>query len=250
MPRPPETPRKRRPPYFWWLLANALALCFAVISWGVCLHVFRNMEVPRNYKILGMLGRLPVWEAYTADKAPNGAVLGPRELYRKFAGMTGEDARRWNSLLLRNYLTNSVNPQLLTYIEGTYQVRSVRALSAGDFLDPGVRVGAQALVQPDEFTPPAPFPVFIECVLPTADAGAAAGFKVGEVLDIRKSPHCASVVHVSRVQVDGDAALLLTVIPVAYGPWVSGEVARFAVTPPVELRPGAGFPVDKEVPSD
>ena len=59
VPRNVEEPPPKRPPYFWWALANALALCFAVVSWMVCLHVFGNPEIPRNYEILRKIGRLP-----------------------------------------------------------------------------------------------------------------------------------------------------------------------------------------------
>lgn len=240
-----EEPRRRRPAYFWWLLANALALCFAVISWAVCLHVFRNIEVPRNYEILRKLGRLPEWQPYTVDKAPNGNVLGPRELYQKFCGMERKDAERWNSLLLKNYLTNSTNSLMLTYIEGEYQVETVRALTAGDFFDPGFVVRAQALVKPDEFSKAAPYPVFIEYLFPTADVAAARFFKRGDLLAVRKSPGCAAVVGFSKTVADGDAAVLLTVIPIAYGPYQNGDMRLFEITPPAQLHPAAGFPVFK-----
>ena len=238
-------PKRRRPAYFWWLLANALALCFAVISWAVCLDVFRKIEVPRNYEILGKLGRLPKWVPYTVDKAPNGNVLGPKELYQKFYGMGLRDAARWNSLLLKNYLTNSTNPLMLTYIEGDYQVETVRTLTPADFLDPGFVVRAQALVKPDEFSRAAPYPVYIEYLLPTADVAAARFFKRGDLLGVQKSPGCASVVAFSKIVVEGDAVLLLTVIPIAYGPYLNGDVRLFEITPPPQLRPGAGFPVFK-----
>ncbi len=245
MQRVTDEPRRRRPAYFWWLLANALALCFAVISWAVCLHIFRNIEVPRNYEILGKLGRLPEWVPYSVEKAPNGNVLGPKELYQKFFGMNAEDAERWNSLLLKNYLTNSTNSLMLSYIEGDYQVETVRVLTAADFFDPGFVVRAQALVKPDEFSVAAPYPVFIEYLFPTADEAAARFFKRGDILAVRKSPGCASVVGFSKTVVDGDPAVLLTVIPVAYGPYLNGEVQLFEITPPTKLRPAAGFPVFK-----
>ncbi len=241
-----DEPRRRRPAYFWWLLANALAFCFAVISWTLCLHVFRNIEVPRNYEILGKLGRLPKWEPYTVDKAPNGNVMGPKELYQKFFGMAPQDAERWNRLLLKNYLTNSKNSLLLTYIEGDYQVETLRELAAADFFNPGFVVRAQALVKPDEFGIAAPYPVYIEYLFPTADVAAARFFKRGDLLGVRKSPGCAAVVGFSKIMAGGDPALLLTVIPITYGPYQNGEVRLFEITPPTQLRPRAGFPVFKE----
>lgn len=245
MPRILEEPKPRRPAYFWWLLANVLALCFAVISWLVCLDVFRNIEVPRNYEILRKLHRLPVLQNYSVLDAPNGSALGPKELYQKFFGLAAnaKDLKRVNSLLLRNYLTNFERPLLLTYIEGDYQVTRVRELGKADFFKPGFVIRAQALVKPDEFSAAAPYPIHIEYVFPTADVAAASFFKSGDVLGVRKSPNCAAVTHVSKITVDGEAALLLTVIPIAYGPYQIGSVRSFDIEPPALLRPGATFPM-------
>lgn len=242
MPRVNEEPPRSRPAYFWWLLANALALCFAVISWAVCLHVFGNPEIPRNYEILGKVGRLPVLKRYTVLDVPNGNALGPKELYKRYFGYTEEQRIRANSLLMRNYLTNFDRPLLLTYIEGDYQVEKVRELGPDDFLDPGIVIRAQALVKPDEFTKPMPYPVFVEYLFPTAKPEAAAGFKIGDILSVKKSPNCAAVVHVSRLINEDEPALLLTVIPIAYGPYLFGGTGSFQIEPPAKLRPEKGFP--------
>jgi len=87
--------------------------------------------------------------------------------------------------------------------------------------------------------------VYLEYLFPTADVVAARFFKRGDLLGVRKSPGCASVVGFSKIVVEGDPALLLTVIPIAYGPYLNGDVRLFEVTPPRQLRPGAGFPVLK-----
>lgn len=246
MPRHLEEPPPSRPAYFWWLLANALALCFAVISWAVCLHVFGNPEIPRNYDILGKLGRLPELKRYTVLDVPGGNALAPKELYKKYFGITPEQLLRVNALLMRNYLTNFDRPLLLTYIEGDYQITDARELRANDFFNPGAVIRAQALVKPDDFTKPMPYPVFIEYLFPTDHPSAAGFFKPGDVLGVKKSPNCAAVVHVDMVINDDEPALLLTAIPIAYGSYQIGEKASFTIEPPVQLRPSAGFPVFKE----
>jgi len=243
VPRVVEPPPPSRPAYFWWLLANALAFSFAVVSWFVCLHVFGNPEIPRNYEILGKLGRLPVLKRYTVLDVPNGNSLGPKELYKRYFGYTEEQRIRANSLLVRNYLTNFDRPLLLTYVEGDYRVEKVRRLGPGDFMNPGIVIRAQALVKPDDFTKPMPYPVFIEYLFPTGQSAAAESFKVGDILVVKKSPNCAAVVHVSRMIDEGDPALLLTVIPIAYGPYLLGDTGSFEIEPPTKLRPAKGFPV-------
>jgi len=245
VPRNVEELAPSRPAYFWWLLANALALCFAIISWAVCLHVFGNPEIPRNYAILGKLGRLPVLKRYTVFDVPNGNALEPKELYKRYFGYTEEQRVRANSLLMKNYLTNFDRPLLLTYVEGDYQVEKVRKLTPKDFFDPGIVIRAQALVKPDDFTKPLPYPVLIEYVFPTEQANAARSFKTSDTLSIKKSPNCAAVVHVDKTTRDGEPCLLLTVIPIAYGSYQIGEVGSFQIEPPAKLRPAAGFPVFK-----
>jgi len=245
VPRTIEEPPPSRPAYFWWLLANALALCFAIVSWAVCLHVFGNPEIPRNYEILGKVGRLPQLKRYTVLDVPNGNAFAPKELYKKYFGITPTDMVRVNSLLMRNYLTNFDSPLLLTYAEGDYQVTDVRRLASSDFFNPGVVIRAQALVKPDDFTKPAPYPVFIEYLFPTDQTAAAGYFKPGDILSVKKSPNCAAVVHVARVINDDEPALLLTVIPIAYGSYQIGDSTSFTIEPPGKLRPSAGFPVIK-----
>ncbi len=245
MPRNIEEPPPRRPAYFWWLLANALALCFAVVSWFVCLHVFRNPEVPRNYEILRKLGRLPVLKRYTVLDVPNGNALDVKELYRRYFAYSDEEQKRANSLLMKNYLTNFDRPLLLTYIEGDYQVEEVRKLNSRDFFDPGIVIRAQALVKPDDFTKPMPYPVIIEYVFPTTQTEAADSFKAGDILTVKKNPNCAAVVHVAKVIRQDEPALLLTVIPIAYGPYQIGPGSTFTIEPPAKLRPAAGFPFFK-----
>ena len=245
VPRPTEESPSRRPAYFWWLLANGLAFCFAVVSWFVCLHVFGNPEIPRNYQILGKLKRLPVLKRYTVLDVPNGNALAPKELYKRYFGYTEVQRVRANSLLMRNYLTNFERPLLLTYVEGDYQIDRVRTLGSKDFFNPGIVVRAQALVKPDDFTKPMPYPVFIEYLFPTSLSTAASAFKIGDILGVKKSPNCAAVVHVDKIIHDDEPALLLTVIPIAYGPYQMGDLGSFQIEPPGVLRPAAGFPVIK-----
>ena len=240
-----EEPVPGRPTYFWWLLANALALCFAVISWELCLHVFGNPEIPRNYEILRKLGRLPQLKHYTALDAPNGKLLDPKGLYSQFFALTGDPLVRVNSQLTRNYLTNFSQPQAITYIEGDYQVEKVRVLGKSDFLPSGFVMRGRALVKPDDFTKPAPFPVLIEYVFPTLDINAARYFQPGDILSVKKNPNCAVIVHAAREVEEGEQMVCLTVIPIAYGPYCVSDTATFTLEPPAEVRPASGFPIFK-----
>jgi hypothetical protein len=243
VPRVIEEPAPRRPAYFWWLLANALALCFAVMSWTVCLVVFGNPEVPRNYEILRKIGRLPELKRYTVLDVPNGNLLDARGLYQRFFPLTGDQLARLNTRLMRNYLTNFERPLALTYIEGEYQVEQVRELGPEDFITQGFAIRARALVKPDDFTKPAPYPVVIEYLFPTTETATAREFRPGDLLSVGKSPNCAAIIRITRPVDDDDPHVCLTVVPIAYGPYRVGDNITFGIEPPAEVRPGATFPL-------
>ncbi|MFT4177030.1 MAG: hypothetical protein QM627_10285 [Luteolibacter sp.] len=237
-----------KPAYFWWLLANALALCFAIISWVVCLDVFGHPEQARNYKILSLLKRIPEPKRYTILDVPNGNSFSPKDLYARFFGHSDEKLDELNSLLMRNYLTNFDNTALLTYVEGTYQIIETRKLTPADLIGKGFAFKAQALVKPDDFTKPLPYPVMLEYILPTDRTQAMEDLKENAILEIKKSPQCAAVIRVSREVHDSDPVLCLTVIPIAYGPYHLGEARVFPVEPPERLQLDAEFPLFKPTP--
>jgi len=240
---PQEDVEPRRPAYFWWLLANILAACFALISWALCLHIFGNPEIPRNYEILKKLGRLPELKRYTVLDVPNGNALNPTELYGKFFGISEEKREKLNSLLLRNYMRNFEKNLLLTYIEGEFQVVDLRELEVGDFIYPGFVIRAQAMVRPDDFSEAIGFPVVIEYLFPSENADAVDRFSIGDVLEVSKNPNCAAVINVSKAIVEDEPALQLTVVPIAYGSYRVGSEQSFAIEPPAVLNPAASLPI-------
>ncbi len=211
----------------------------------VCLHVFKNPEIPRNYSILQKLGRLPELKRYTVLDVPNGNALSPGELLGKYSGLSNDERDRLNSLLLRNYMRNFEKTLLLVYVEGDYQVAETKTLEKGDFLYPGFAIRAQAMVKPDDFTEAVGFPLVIEYLFPTGNKGAVSRFNTGDVLEVSKNPNCAAVVNVSQIVLEDEPALQLTVIPIAYGPYRVGDSEKFSIEPPTELNPAAGLPIWK-----
>lgn len=247
MPRLTEEEPIKRPPYFWWLLANGLALCFAVLAWVFCLYVFGNPELPRNYAILKKLGRLPKLERYSALKVPDGNLYDPRRQYSSYINRDAEQLALLNSQLIRNYLTNYPRTLALTYIEGTYEVQAGRVLTEADYFPHGVVLSARAMVKPDEFTKALPYPVTIELVLPNAPPTVLEKCPPGFQLELRKSPHCCAILHVEKNAGEDEQIVHLTVTPIAYNNrYPLTDTIAFSVEPPEEVNPAAGLPVVKE----
>lgn len=236
-----QTAPRRRPPYFWWLLANVLALCFAVLSWIFCLEVFGNPDVPRNYQILAKLGRLPKIKDFKGSTLPEGSLHGPRELYRKFFDVTDDQFAELNRQYLRNHLTNFDDPLGVTYIEGDFVVQEVRACGPGDYLYGGFVIRSRARVKPDDFSKAVPYPVVVEYLFPTTDASAMESFAPGQVISIGKAPHAGVVLDAGK-HLEGDEQVVrFTVMPLIYGPCRMGG-KPFVLVAPDKLRPAARFP--------
>lgn len=236
-------PKKRAPAYYWWTLANVLALCLAVVSWLMCLHIFKHPEIPRNYEILRKLGRTEPPRPLTELEAPPGEAADPRALYRRYAALAGEDLLRFNAALMRNYLFNLREPKLIQYAEGDYRVQSVRRLGPGDLFHPGFAVRARAMVAPDEFSEPAPWPVVLDYLFPTDDPQAPDWIAPGDLLSISKFPNGAMVLHVAKLDADDTPLVCLTVVPVAFGKFQAGNNRQFRLKAPTALNPGGPLPV-------
>lgn len=247
MPRPPDAPPPSRPAFFWWVLANALALCFAVITWALSLHIFGYPEIPRNYQFLKAIGRLDKIKHFTQEDVPKGNAVRPDEQYAKFFAIGPDSLRKLNTLLIRNYLNNFERPLLLTYLEGDYRIEEKRLLTDEDFVAKGIVVKGHAMVKPDEFTAAAPYPVVLELILPNAPRESLLQLIRDQQLEITKGGHRVAVIHVERqVDDEGDAYLCLTAIPILYGNLPFAEDTLIEIEPPEFVNPGASFPVIKK----
>ena len=247
MPKKKDAPTwKRKPHFYWWTLANALAICAAILSWVLCLHVFGHPEIPKNYELLKRLDLAKPAVGFELQKAPPGNAADPRALYRRYAELDDLSTQRLNRGLLRNYLTELPEPGLIQYIEGNFDITHVRELSEDDLFHPGFVVRARAMVRPDEFSEAAPWPVTIDYLFPTQNPSAADWFQPGDQLAVSKVPNCALLLHVARTQTEDTPLVRLTVVPIAMGDYKIGKNRSFTISTPTELNPSAPFPVFPE----
>ncbi len=225
---------------FWGILANALALSFAVLSWVGCLHVFGRPELPANYDILARIGRRPVMESYTAVTAPRGEVSGPRQLLERYGSMGAEGAAGLNRLLVRNYLKGFDDTALTRYVEGDFRVDAVRLLGEGDFVPEGFLVGATAMLLPEGSAEAVPYPVRIDLVFPGARGPIP--FREGSMLRVSRSVDAAVLMRVEPGRGGVGSGLRLGLVSLACGERRTAEGGSFKVRPPEFVRLRGRFP--------
>ncbi|MEJ6718082.1 MAG: hypothetical protein QNK82_06295 [Akkermansiaceae bacterium] len=234
----PDDHGKKRPPMFWWMLANILAIAFAITSWIVCLNLFRDPTHPTSYRLMMKVGRIDPLEAFTRDKTKDGTkvpnpqkVQTPQQLEAQFQSYSDSDLEAINQEFKRAYLTNFKKPKFLTYVTGEFRIIGVKALTEKDFLSSGIVVKAQALVRPDAVADPIPYPVFIECLFPSNNA-TPESFQVGNTLNLEKQRHCAAILNVGTTEFEDRSALFLTLVPLAAVEYTSEEGESFKISPP------------------
>ncbi|MCX6846103.1 MAG: hypothetical protein NTU84_06005, partial [Verrucomicrobia bacterium] len=122
------------------------------------------------------------------------------------------------------------------------RIEKVRKLKEGDFIPSGVVVRARAMVAPDEGLDPTPYPVWVDCVIPTRDESAAQAFPIGGMLKLGGGAK-VTLLHVGRVAAASDQVLCFTVTPLAAGAFLVDEDKRIDTKAPARVRPAAVFPL-------
>ena len=234
---------RKRPPFFWWTLANLLAAAFAVISWTTCLYIFNYPEKPANYEILRSLKRLAPVTAFTPADAPDGDPADPKIAFRKFFSLDDSRLESLNLAQKRDYLTNYEESTLLTYIEGDFIVSDVEQLTADHIFHPGLAIRAQATVETGERDEEALYPVVIELLLPTAESPTETFFKKGDSLTLSRATHRAAVLAVTKLGTQEKPLVCLTVVPLSSDNYRAPDATPLPLSPPDPLNLEATFPV-------
>ncbi len=237
---------KKRPPLFWWLLANILAIAFAITAWIVCLNLFRDPTNPASYELMMKVGRIDPLESFAGKTVPPAQqVSSPQELEAQFKSFSASDLETLNRELRRSYLTNYKKPKFLTFVRAELRILEVRKLGDDDFLNSGVVVKGQALVRPDAVADPIPYPVFVEVLFPSEEASLE-NFQTGEILKLRmqkKQRDCAAILNVGTSDFEGRSVLFLTLVPLNAVKYKSENGTPFQIKPPAMANLKAPLPV-------
>jgi hypothetical protein len=236
-----DLPPKKRPPLYWWFLANILALAFAITSWLICLNVFRDPTNPKSYEWMLKVGRIKPLQAFQQKDLPEESFLNnPVELESRYQSYSQEDLDTLNQELKRAYLTNFKKAPFLTYVTGKYKIQSFRKLTQSDFLFPGIVIQAQALITREELPDPIPYPVFLECVFPTKQPHEKS-FEVGDLLELEKQPLYPALIHVEKTKLDERDALTLKVIALHAVDYTTPQKKTLSISPPEKANVAAAI---------
>lgn len=239
---------EQKPSVFWWSLFIFLLAILTVLSWVVIPSVFNNPHIPSHYKWLTAIGREPKIKSFEALEPPNGDIMETRNIYNKFFNFKENEIKALNDALLKNYIFNYKYDIFNTYLQGDFRVIQTRKLTKNDVFPDGIVIQAEAMVKTSNYSDEtSPYPVWIEFILPSAPAGAEKTIHKGDLMSISKSPHFASILHLSHiVRPDDDSIIYLTVVPLVYeSPWIPPHGERFSISPPKRLNLNAKFPILK-----
>ena len=243
MPQSRSEDSKKGPPMFWWLLANILAIAFAVSSWMICLNLFRDPTNPTSYKLMMMAKRLTPLESYEVYKTPTPQQTNDAlQLEAQLQSYTPRDLKALNQEVLRAYITNYHKPKFLVYVTGNFRILEARALTPDDFTPSGVAVKAQALIPNENGNDEILYPVFIECIFPSED-GKPEDFQVGNTIMLKKQQNSAAIIHVGITEYEEQNALYLSLAHLVSGKYETESENTFTITPPAKLNLEAALPI-------
>lgn len=227
---------------YWWALAILFSICLAILSWSGNLYLFTFPEKSLNYKLLSKLGFAGDIQKYTTLDAPSAKPTKAELLYEKFYPVGTKELALFNQTLKRGYITNYSKQPVYRYLTGEYRILESRLLKPDDFIYPGILLKARAFVKPDENEVSSPYPVILEYFIPTTEKTYLESFQAGDLLKLRKTPHCASVIHVEKTGKEDDPTLVCVAVPLAYNDYKTPDLKRLKLQVPSVINPARSFP--------
>ncbi len=227
----------------WWVITGMLILTFSILSWSGCYYLFNYPEIPRNFKFLKKIGRIGEITAFSTLNAPATSSASPVDLYELFYSLEESKIKQFNKMLKRGYITNYEKIPVYRYLKGEFRIIEVRELTKKDFISPGILIKARAYVKPDKNSHSTPYPLVIDYIIPTNVEGAQTHFQPGDLMEITKSNHCASIVHVQKEGREEDPTLRCLVIPLAYNHYISPDKKKIPMQAPDTVNVETPFPL-------
>jgi len=229
--------------FVWWGLANVAVLTFSILSWAGCYYVFNFPEIPTNFSILEKLGRIGKVKTFTPLDAPGTKSASAEDLYELIYSLDDEKVHKFNQILKRGYITNYEKIPVYRYLQGEFRILDIRTLTEEDFIYPGILIKARAYVKADKNDLSSPYPLVIDYVLPTNVKGAKDNFQKGDLFEVEKSKHCASIINVEKEGRKEDPTLRCVIVPLAYNVYISPDKTEIPMSAPEKINVSAPLPM-------
>jgi hypothetical protein len=215
-----------------WAAILAILVSVCAFSWTFCLYVFGRPEKAFNYNLLRDLEKLAPLKDYHPANAPRGKFHTPRDLYQLYFNHTPRGLRALSAVLRRQYVTNYLGVESVTYVRGDFLIENLRVLGPGDVFPSGLVLRGRSEDYPN---------VVLEYVLPCAEVPAAHyDLAAHPLLEVATSSTCAAIIHVARI---GDDRLCFTAVPLVYGDHETPAGTTLRLEPPPELNFYTPFPL-------
>jgi hypothetical protein len=221
---------------YWWTIFITFLMILATACWLGPIVAFAYPEKPFSYRLLTKLKKLEPIRGYSKLSVPHGKFYEPAALLSAYFYHSPKELRDTNDQLKRNYIKN-FKDQPPAYVSGTFSVIGIRQLTAADVFTSGWVVVLRSTKIED---------VDVELVLPGATSEAPPYQVGGEVvLDTNtKKSSFANVVHVEKIRPD---RLSVTVVPIVYEEFATGEGTALALVPPTALNMEAAWPIARDI---
>jgi hypothetical protein len=221
---------------FIWTVIILLLVGFAITCWIGSFYIFGHPEKPFSYQLLNKLKKLDPPKRFELTAAPRGEFLKAAQILDRYGKMAPRELARTNDALLRNYIRNfKLNPDLVPYIVGTYNILDSYELTHTDIFETGVVALAQSKETPQ---------VLLEQVF-SADSKVVPALHrtllTGLDIDLKRENELSAIIHVEKLP---DGRVKATAISILYPSYESSTASgTFTLDPPTVMNVAAGLPV-------
>lgn len=191
---------------FFWAVLITILTGLTAFSWIFCMYVFHQPEKAFNYSVLTRCKKIKPLVDFDPSNAPRGKFNTARDLYAAYHDFSPHELREISAMLRRRYVLNFHGADPVTYVQGTYHLSQIKALTERDIFPSGLALRGQSEDYPNieiEYLLPAPS-------LPEVHYDS----EVNGTLEIGTSSTCAAVINVAEA---GEDRLLITAVPIVYG---------------------------------
>ncbi len=220
---------------FLWSVLIVVLTALTAFSWIFCMYVFGHPEKAFSYNLLTKLEKIEGLKDYQPAGAPRGKFNTSRDLYNLYYNQDKAGLRSISSILRREYITNFLGVERVTYIRGDFRIDQIRELGSKDVFPSGIVLRGQSEDFPN---------VVLEYIIPAeAIPPAHYDLKLNRLLQVGTSATCAAVINIARI---GEERICISAVPIVYGRLETPAGTEIVMAPPEKLNLFGKLPITQE----